>query len=274
MLKQRVITAVVLMLVLLSVLFLLPPLAFELLVTVVLAAGAWEWTALSGVSSRSQSMLYVGVLFTLGFVLVHLPPAMMPLLLGTAVLWWLLAFVFVLRFPAPNPLLRHRLFLLLAGVFVLLPSWFALLYLERLPGNRNFYVLWFIALVAAADIGAYFSGKTFGRRKLAPAVSPNKTWEGFVGGVVMTCVVAILGARLGPVVALHAVNIALLLAAGLVLALVSVVGDLFESMLKRLQNMKDSGNLLPGHGGVMDRLDSITAALPLYVLLLILVLQP
>lgn len=273
MLRQRVITAVVLMLVLLSVLFLLPPLAFTILITLVVAEGAYEWTALSGVTARHWRVLYVAALFLLGWLLLQFGPALIAVLLGCAVVWWLLAFVLVLRFPAPNPLLRHSSFLLLAGAFVLVPGWFALQSLQQLPGSRNFFVLWFILLVAAADTGAYFAGKAFGRRKLAPAVSPNKTWEGFVGGVLLTCVVAVLGARLGPVAALNTVSLPLLLVAAVVLALLSVVGDLFESLLKRLQNMKDSGNILPGHGGVMDRLDSITAALPLYALLLIMVLQ-
>ena len=274
MLKQRVITAVVLMLVLLSVLFLLPPIAFTLLVTLILAEGAFEWTALSGVSNVYRRLLYVAGLFVLGFAVSQSTPELVKALLAIAVAWWWLAFVFVLRFPASNRLLKHKAFLLFVGVVVLLPGWFAFSVLQQLPGSRYFYVLWFIALVAAADTGAYFSGKALGRHKLAPAVSPNKTWEGFVGGVLLTCVVAVVGARLGPIPALQVVSLPLLLVAAIVLALLSVVGDLFESLLKRLQNMKDSGTILPGHGGVMDRLDSITAALPLYALLLTTVLQP
>ena len=154
------------------------------------------------------------------------------------------------------------------GLLVLLPVMSALLAIRSLPGYI-YYVLVFIALVAAADIGAYFSGRAFGNFKLAPLVSPNKTWEGFVGGLICSVVVAMVA--LGQLPRLHDIAPIKLLVAitgCAVLAIFSVVGDLFESMLKRHCDAKDSSRLLPGHGGVLDRLDSITAALPVYVLIL------
>ncbi len=160
----------------------------------------------------------------------------------------------------------HRTPLLLAmGFAVLLPSWLSLLYLRDNPAFRQ-YVFVFFAMVAAADTGAYFSGKRFGRHKLSPTVSPNKTWEGFAGGVIACCVVLWVSlALIQPAnLELNFVTLLVATAGATLMASYSVVGDLFESMMKRQANMKDSGTLLPGHGGILDRIDSMTAALPLY----------
>lgn len=268
MLRQRVITAVILMTGLLAALLLLPPVGFDLLLLLVVLAGAWEWTTLAG---AGMAPLRIGfqslLLLSCGLLLLQGGRSLQWVLLA-AVLWWPCALYCIIRQPRPVWLLRRPAALLVAGWLVLVPSWLAVYMLQRLPGERLFHVLWFIALVAAADTGAYFAGKTFGRHKLAPLVSPNKTWEGLAGGMVATALVALAGARLGPSSVLHAINPIMIVLAALLLAVYSVVGDLFESLLKRTQNLKDSGTLLPGHGGVMDRLDSITAALPLFVLML------
>lgn len=269
MLRQRVITAVILMAGLLAALVWLPTAGFDLLLLLVVLAGAWEWTALAGASVSPLRIGFQSVLLISCGVVLQFGERWLQGILLAAVLWWPFALYCIVRQPRQVWLLGQPAALLLAGWFVLVPSWLAVYWLQRLPGERLFHVLWFIALVAAADTGAYFAGKAFGRRKLAPLVSPNKTVEGFIGGMVATAVVAVVGAKLGPTAALHEVNVVLLIAAALLLSAYSVVGDLFESLLKRTRNMKDSGNLLPGHGGVMDRLDSITAALPLFVLLLL-----
>lgn len=269
MLKQRVITAVILVAGLLAALVWLPPIGFDLLLLLVVLAGAWEWTTLAGATLAPLRIGFQSVLLLSCGLLVPQGAPWLQAVLLASVLLWPFAFYCVVRQPQTVWLLRQPAALLIAGWLVLVPSWLAVYWLQRLPGERLFHVLWFIALVAAADTGAYFAGKAFGRRKLAPLVSPNKTWEGFIGGMVATSVVAVAGAKLGPSAALQDVNVVLLIAAALLLAAYSVVGDLFESLLKRTQNLKDSGNLLPGHGGVMDRLDSLTAALPLFVLLLL-----
>jgi len=268
MLKQRVVTALILVLVLLAAIVWLPAHGFEALVFLVFAIGAWEWSALSGVSNRLVRTVYVLGVVAAGLLLSRLGQTMIGAVLLIAVLWWLLALLLVWQYPRPNALLNQPACLLLAGMLVLVPGPLAVTELQILPGDRRFYIVWFIALVASADIGAYFSGRAFGKTPLAPAVSPNKTWEGLCGGLVLTSVVAIAGMQMDQAAALAGVNSIVVVVAAVLLAALSVVGDLFESLMKRQRNLKDSSNLLPGHGGVMDRLDSITAALPLYVLLL------
>jgi phosphatidate cytidylyltransferase len=268
MLKQRVITAVILASVLMGALTWLPASWFAVLVMFVFAAGAWEWAALCGITNGKIRMLYVDAVLVCGGLLWWLGQDAMLAVLVLSALWWCFSFRLVLVYPSPQALLGSSGALLAAGMLVLSAGMVALPCLMLLPGNHRFYVLWFIALVAAADIGAYFSGRLFGRHKLAPLVSPNKTWEGFIGGMVATAIVAIAGSRSEYALALDQNPLELIVLAALVLGAFSVVGDLFESLLKRQCNMKDSGNLLPGHGGVMDRLDSIVAALPLYVLML------
>jgi len=211
-------------------------------------------------------VLYVDAIVLSALLLWWLGQEAMLVVMLLAALWWCYAFWLVLRYPAITGLLQSRPALLVTGALVLTSCMVALPSLLLLPGDHRFYVLWFIALVAAADIGAYFTGRAFGQHKLAVAVSPNKTWEGFAGGVVATALVALFGSRLP--LALDQVHWPAVVLAGVCLAAISVVGDLFESLLKRQRNLKDSGTLLPGHGGVMDRLDSICAALPLYVLFL------
>jgi phosphatidate cytidylyltransferase len=269
MLRQRVITAVILMAGLLAALVWLPPIGFDLLLLLVVLAGAWEWTTLAGTSLAHLRIGFQSVLLLSCGLLMQQSEHWLQGVLLAAVLWWPFALYCIMRQPRSVWLLHQPSGLLLVGWLVLVPSWLAVYWMQRLPGERLFHVLWFVALVAAADTGAYFAGKAFGRHKLAPLVSPNKTWEGFFGGMVATALVAVAGAKLGPTAALHDVNVVLVITAALLMAVFSVVGDLFESLLKRTQNLKDSGNVLPGHGGVMDRLDSITAALPLFVLLLL-----
>lgn len=268
MLKQRVITALVLVLSLLAAIVWLPASGFAALVFLVFAIGAWEWTALSGVANRYARAAYVAFIVGMGLLLSMLGQQLIKVVLFSAVIWWLEALMLICQYPRPNPLMNKPVSVLLVGLPALVPCLLAITSLGHLPGDRRFYVLWFIALVASADIGAYFAGKAFGHTRLAPEVSPNKTWEGFGGGLLATCVVAVVGIHMEPASALANVNTVVVVVAAALLAALSVVGDLFESLLKRQRNLKDSGSLLPGHGGVMDRLDSITAALPFYVLLL------
>jgi phosphatidate cytidylyltransferase len=265
-LKQRVITALVLAAALFAAIFWLSPFYFDGVIAVIVIAAAWEWASLSGIKSPWLRTLYVVSIAVMGISLLQFSTGSHSALFTAALLWWSFAWSCLLRYPKPNVLIKQSWFLLIAGCCVLLPSWLAFHYLQQLQ-DRVFYLLWFIALVAAADIGAYFAGKAFGKHKLAPAVSPNKTIEGLVGGIVATTLVAELGITLLAPASLQTPNLLLVAAAALVLASLSVVGDLFESLLKRQQQLKDSGSLLPGHGGVMDRLDSITAAVPLYALL-------
>jgi phosphatidate cytidylyltransferase len=261
MLRTRVLTACVLGLILLAGLFLTPPWAASAAFGVVFAIGAWEWAGFGGLAGALGRIVY-----TAGIVLLLLlawretqNPRYLLLLLTAACLWWAVAFAWVCI--APNR--QSRALTLLCGVFVLVPSCIALARL--LAVVRGFArgpeaVLCLVLLVVASDIGAYFAGRRFGRLKLAPQVSPSKTWEGAAGGLVFVALVSWVGARVFGLPALATVCF------GCAIGLISIVGDLTESMFKRSAGLKDSGRLLPGHGGMLDRIDSVTAAAPLYAL--------
>ena len=173
-----------------------------------------------------------------------------------SLVWWLGAFVWILLFPTRIP----RVAVLVCGFLVLIPAWISLqtVILSR-PMGRLLLLL-ALAIVWAADVGAYFAGRMWGRVKLAPNVSPGKTWEGVFGGLVLAVLTAMAGAALLGYPALAAAPL------GLSVAAISVIGDLTISMFKRNAGLKDSGRLFPGHGGVLDRVDSLTAAAPLFLL--------
>jgi phosphatidate cytidylyltransferase len=267
MLKQRVLTAVVLVAIVLTAIVWFSPLWFEVFVALVIALGAWEWSALAGLPGALARSVFTLVSLAAMFVLAHAAPELGAALMQASVLWWLLALVLVCLYPKGAALWHRRAVLLPLGLVVLLPGFVALVTL-RAREDHVFFILLLIALIAAADSGAYFSGRAFGKRKLAVHVSPNKTWEGFIGGMLTVCAVLWI-ALLARGVEIGAARAVLLTFGALVLGAASVVGDLFESMLKRQAGIKDSGTLLPGHGGVLDRIDSLTAALPVYSVLLL-----
>ena len=253
-------TALVLLAVLLAVLFWLPPAAGIGFVAAVVLLGAWEWAAFAGLVQPAGRLLYVLATAALGALAWRLTGRTGDwlLVMQGAALWWAAAFVWLCLWPHAV----NRAAAALAGLAVLVPAWLGLARLLAVAApERGAALLFYMLLVVwAADIGAYFAGRRYGRVKLAPAVSPNKTWEGVVGGTLLGLVVALAGARW-----FHAPLVPF---AGLGLAVVgsSMVGDLTESMFKRFAHLKDSGSLLPGHGGVLDRIDSITSAVPFFVL--------
>ena len=253
MLKTRVITAVIALVVVGIVLFAIPPMYTELVIGLLLVAGAWEWAAFLDTGSNAQRLVYTGLV---GAVLVGAwfgIEQYHDLILLVACTWWALAFVWNLRFPTPIPnALRW-----ICGFLVLVPLFVALILLLR-QGIE--YLVFTLLIVWVADGGAYFAGKAFGRVKLAPAISPGKTWEGVVGGFVLVAALATATA------VWQDIGIAVLVPFCLAVAAVSIVGDLTVSMFKRTAGVKDSGTLFPGHGGVLDRVDSVAAASPLFVL--------
>jgi phosphatidate cytidylyltransferase len=254
MLKQRVITALALAAVALLAIFLLPTSAIMVVLGVLVAAGAWEWSAFPGFTSLAARIAYVGaIVLGIGIVAaLMIRGSDVSVVLYTAVAWWLVALVWVTTMPGHV----NRATAALAGLIVLIPAWLALV---RLHEHGPTLMLFVLMLVVAADVGAYFCGRRFGRTKLAPQVSPGKTWEGAIGGFAGAVLVAVAGAFWFAVPALPFV----LLSAAT--AIVSIVGDLTESLFKRHAGVKDSGSLLPGHGGVLDRVDSLTAAAPVFL---------
>lgn len=256
MLGTRIVTALVLGVAVTATIWFLPtPQAMGML-GLLWIAGAWEWAGLAQLRSLGR------LLYTAGIALVMLAAALAPtaaagvdLLLVVALLAWSVALAGVLAYPRRIPLV----WVALAGPIALVPSWLLLAVTHATQPRGPQLTVLALALVWAADVGAYAVGRLFGRTKLAPRVSPGKTWEGVAGGVALTLLVAWLGGRwigLAPWP---------LLAIALCAGLVSVVGDLTVSMLKRNVGLKDSGRLLPGHGGVMDRIDGLIAAVPAFV---------
>lgn len=274
-LKQRIITAIILALLISGGIVLLPLQELACLFAVLVLCGAWEWAAMSGIEKLPGRALYTGcsaLLVLLVASYTGLLEGVMAMeasrdVFGVACLWWSIALLWVMSYPASANLWGSTPARCLIGFLVLIPSLLALIYLRQLEGGIALIFI-LLGLVASADIGAYFSGRAWGKAKLAPAVSPGKSWAGFWGGLTAssTFVVAVWflwGQGLLPLGAALAIAVCSSLA--------SVLGDLLESMIKRQQGIKDSGTILPGHGGMMDRLDSITAAAPVYALGLILV---
>ena len=271
MLKIRVISAIIMAAVFLSVLFLLPALAFSVFIALVVVVGAWEWANLSGFELSSARIGYAGVVglsllglyYYCGFDLGFLRLESIKTLLLIACGFWAVALLWVQGFPQSSLLWGSRWLRLIMGLLVLLPTWLALVYVRSLESGQ-WLVLLAIVLIASADMGGYFAGRYFGRRKLAIHVSPGKTWEGFWGGQLCNAVLALLIVAFNNDLSLVIVSIVIMA------SLASVLGDLLESMVKRHRGIKDSGKLLPGHGGVLDRVDGITAAMPFYALGLLL----
>jgi phosphatidate cytidylyltransferase len=258
-LAQRVVTAVALLAVLLFVFLRLPAAAAAGLVALILGIGAWEWSAFLKVETFALRIAYTALILALMAGVFWLFPSRESLLpvLWVGLAWWVVAFVWVLRYPTPI----RRDIGGVSGVLVLLPTWAGVLVLLNSSDQGPIYVLFVILIIASADIGAYFVGRQFGRTRLAPLVSPGKTWEGLGGGLAGAIFAAVL-------VSVYLKMPALVWAvAGASIAVLSVIGDLAVSMFKRHAGLKDSGGLFPGHGGVLDRIDSLTAATPLFVLL-------
>ncbi|KKB63199.1 phosphatidate cytidylyltransferase [Robbsia andropogonis] len=274
MLKTRVITAIVLLLILVPVTLWAPISGFGTMIGIVLVCAAWEWARLLKLTGiRPYVYAAVAALALLASMRGAATDAGAPLGLykACAVFWVLLVpYVFIRR-----PILAAgawRTFMLLAGIIVFLGCWHALVSARRDWGVA--LVLSMMIVVWLADIGAYFVGRRFGKRKLALTISPGKSWEGAIGGAVVVLIVA------GLAIATHVFaptifteyaarfGIGRALAAVLLLVVFSVIGDLFESLMKRQAGVKDSSQLLPGHGGVLDRVDALLPVLPLAMLLL------
>lgn len=271
MLLQRVLTALLLAPFAIAFIVLLPTPGFALVVALLFLAGWWEWTTLASLQGAGQRAS-VMVLSTLAFVLLWQArdTALLSVLAVAGMAWWLLVCLWLRHFAfAAAPTRENRALKLVAGMLVIFPAWSSALLIHGgidhdawwPPASGHWWVLLALLIVWAADIGAYFSGRFFGRRKLAPTISPGKTWAGVYGAFIAGAVVAAAGGRLLGVEGLQLLGLVIL---SVFTVAASVIGDLLESLLKRHANVKDSGTLFPGHGGLLDRMDSVFAALPVF----------
>ncbi|MCZ6890252.1 MAG: phosphatidate cytidylyltransferase [Gammaproteobacteria bacterium] len=263
MLKQRIITALVLAPVILGAVVFLPQRYFELFFGVLAALGLYEWANLAGFASVRSKLLYVFAASAVTMVVLYLP-GWWNWALAAGGLFWLCAVVIVIAFGRANrakALVANRGWTVGTGVLVFTATLVGLATLKS-QVSGHWLVIWALSVVWSADIGAYFAGRAFGRHKLAPRVSPGKTWEGACGGVAASVLV---GAGFALAMQWPGSVTDWILISG-ALAIVSIFGDLYESAMKRAHGVKDSGALLPGHGGVLDRIDAILAVVPIFAL--------
>lgn len=263
MLKRRVLTAIALVVPLVAALYWLPSRWLMLLFGVVVFLGAREWATLSGLTASggrryAAAMTVGGGLLTMAVLI--WPPLVWPVL-GLAAAWWIVAFIGLGRDAG---VFHSRAGKLAGGVLVLVPMWVAAIFLHHVDPDRPRLLLYVMALVWLADSVAYLTGSTLGRTKLAPRISPGKTVEGVAGALIAVVLTAyVCGTILWQ---FNGIGLVAWIVLAAVVTVVSVVGDLVESKVKRVAGVKDSGTLLPGHGGVLDRIDALTSGIPLFVL--------
>jgi phosphatidate cytidylyltransferase len=263
MLRARIITSLVLLPILLLVVWALPFTFFAAFSVLMIALCAWEWGNLVLPNSLLLKLCSVLLFFVfaglLYFILMPSPIFLFAVPLWIMILVWVILFQFDISF-----LLHWQWLRFILGAIVLTLALASMLYLKSIP-HGSFWITYIMFIIFATDTGAYFAGSFLGRHKLIYKVSPNKTWEGLFGGVLLALLVTLLVMKIAPLRISHEL---FLIFFSIVLSLVSVIGDLFESMLKRMVGIKDSGNLLPGHGGVLDRADSMISAFSIAAVLI------
>lgn len=281
MLKYRLMTTGVLIPLVVAAIFLLPMLIFTLIAFILCMLAAWEWAKLVGFDSRLQRIWLV-ILYSFLMVIIimsvrtdhcAIPPPLVRGLLWSSLAWWVAAFILVILYPRSSIIWKNSYFLrLLFGILTIIPFFLGIIALRNPSSEANSFshawrLLYVILLACGTDSGAYIFGKLFGQHKLAPQVSPSKTWEGLMGGLMTTALSAWMLSKYAPL----SMEPLTLIACSTIAVLASVVGDLTESMFKRAAGIKDSGHLMPGHGGILDRIDSLTATVPVFACLILLV---
>ena len=264
MLKARLISAAVMVPLVVAGVLYLPTEVFALVLGLIVAAGLWEWSRLVTLHGMIARLVYVAVVLLLPGLLWQVrPETYLDLVLSVAVGWWLWA-LFWVSHPQigaqAGPL--TKILKMLAGVLVMVPAWVALVVLHGNDNNGPLLVLIVLIMIWLADSGAFFAGRKWGRTRLAPLVSPGKTREGVYGGLLASLVFA--AAAGGFYSQSYSWTLAFLVVS-LLAMMFSVVGDLLESLMKRQSGIKDSGSIIPGHGGVLDRVDSMFAAAPMFL---------
>ena len=282
MLKQRIVTAVVLLACLIAATTLLSSFGFALFVSVTVMLAAWEWCGLTGLGkqlSRAGYMTAIATVLAGLFLALNISgdalgvnQYRLAVILGLGTLFWLLSLIILITYPTNKTAWNDQSKIAIMGLFALIPVWAAVIQLKYLMPS-GVLVIALIILVAAVDVGGYFVGIRFGRRRLAPELSPSKSWEGVWGGLGLCLLVGIglSWAAHRYIEILEPWQFIALLMLTLLTTFFSIIGDLLESMLKRNRNVKDSGGILPGHGGLLDRVDGLMAAAPIYTLLVMFV---
>lgn len=278
MLKQRIITALILAPLALFAILYLPLFAFEVMIALVVGLGAWEWSSMSGITRTITKSAYAALVVGICLCLSILLPtdliwyqgqlnSLYSYILMIASIWWIISLAMIIAYPKFTSVWYTSK--ILRGVFgflTLIPTWVAIVTLRTSLFDIDPYygaslIFYVLGIVWAADIGAFFVGVKFGKHKLRPEVSPGKTLEGLMGGIFASSAIIAFAALHYQV---EPARIWLHILVGALTVGVSALGDLNESMFKRCAGIKDSGKLLPGHGGVMDRIDSLTAAFPVF----------
>lgn len=260
MLKYRLMTAAILIPLVLFLLFYLEPPTFFVVSGLFFLLASVEWTSFMGLRSFLGRIFYIVIMATSMAMMLKLPVTMF-FILTVTFMWWMAALGLVCFYPRSKVLLNSKSVIGVMGILTIVPCWLALNYL-RAEEYGLYIILFIFALIWGADTVAYFVGRKWGKTKLAPLVSPGKSVQGAVGALIYAAVLTIIAGLFTdtiPIVLFSAVMLSV------VTVVFSIVGDLFESMLKREVGLKDSGAILPGHGGLLDRIDSLTAAAPVYV---------
>jgi phosphatidate cytidylyltransferase len=265
--RTRVMAALVMAPIAIAALLWLPTPYLAVMAAAVFLLGLWEWAAMAGLSDKVPRALY---LFGNALMMMALAWGSgrglfaLKLISIAGTIWWCLVLLWLWRLDfAKSDTAFHRSLKLLAGSFSVIPAWCALAWLHGSTSNGPYWALYAVAIASVADSGAYFAGVSFGKHKLAPRISPGKTWEGVAGGFFAITLMSIAAI---PLFGLSWNLLLPVLGITLVATFFSIAGDLFESLIKRHSGFKDSGDLIPGHGGLMDRIDSVLAVLPIFVI--------
>ncbi|PPI88002.1 CDP-diglyceride synthetase [Candidatus Pantoea edessiphila] len=282
MLKDRFITACILVVFTVIALFLLSPLNFEFIMLAVCILAAWEWSKLSGIVLFYQRILVAlsfGVILLLIFVFnLHehnINSLMTASFIWISLSWWIIALFLVLTYPVSSLFWKYSyLIRILFGILTLVPFFYILSVFRYFNYDKDKFagswcILFIIFLTCCIDSSAYFFGKMFGKHKLAPIISPNKTWEGFLFSVIFVFLIDFL------LFNLNIINFSKksFIVFTVIIAFAALLGDLTESMLKREIGIKDSSNIIPGHGGILDRIDSLTTVVPIFGLFMTTAIQ-
>jgi|TARA_B110000971_G_scaffold75889_1_gene77946 phosphatidate cytidylyltransferase len=256
MLKNRIFTALAIAFFALVAIFALPLWAFSLFFLMAAGFGVFEWAGFAGLESSRAKFIYTGLFVVLAAAL-YLLKDYFASFIGLVAVLWMFAIGSILLYPRGESLYRNQWFVGALGLVIMLGAWVSLCML-RAHEQGAWWLVWLFVLTTATDVGAYFVGKAFGKNRLASQLSPGKTWEGALGGGVIATLICA-----ATLVFWQSYSLLGALLLTIVLVCISVFGDLFESLLKRTSGVKDSGTILPGHGGVLDRIDSVIAVLPI-----------